>query len=128
MNKYAVVLNGVVINIVVWDGESDWSPEVGETVECDDAVSIGWTYDGSLFSDPKLLDPPPKSELYKKEFELMNKKYLSDVDSLSTAWGNAGLFDGSTEATKKATLQAQANSVKSAYQASISALKIKYGV
>lgn len=53
MNQYAVVQNGTVINIVLWDGESDitW-PESVLIVKDDGTARIGFTYDGKAFSDP----------------------------------------------------------------------------
>ena len=37
--------DGYVINVIVWDGVSPYTPEGIELVKCDDApgVSIGWT-------------------------------------------------------------------------------------
>ncbi|MDT6993899.1 hypothetical protein [Burkholderia cenocepacia] len=32
MSSYAVVSNGVVENVVVWDGESDWQPPENATL------------------------------------------------------------------------------------------------
>lgn len=52
MNRYALVENGIVINTIVWDGESEWSPGDGVItilLNDSDAVSIGDSYDGSKF-------------------------------------------------------------------------------
>lgn len=53
--RWAIVIDGVVDNIVLWDGSSAWSPEkeaqavqLAEGQEC----GIGWTYDGTTFSEP----------------------------------------------------------------------------
>lgn len=46
---YAVVVSGVVVNLVEWDGESSWTPDVGEAVEAPDHVMIGWGYAGGVF-------------------------------------------------------------------------------
>ncbi|MEH0703175.1 hypothetical protein GVI60_13270 [Citrobacter freundii] len=56
MNKnqiYAVVNNGVVVNIAVWDGESEWKPTDGIAVLAEDGVGIGWLYDGEKFIKPE---------------------------------------------------------------------------
>jgi hypothetical protein len=48
MNRYAIVLDGVVSNIIVWDGVAVWSPPVGSVVvalDADQPCDIGWTYD-----------------------------------------------------------------------------------
>lgn len=51
-NSYAVVKDGIVINIVVWDGETEWQPDDGEAVKIDDVAGIGWLYDGKKFTPP----------------------------------------------------------------------------
>jgi hypothetical protein len=52
---YALVENGSVANVVLWDGAPGWLPPDGSTaVKLDDgsSVSIGWTYDGASFAAP----------------------------------------------------------------------------
>lgn len=54
---YALIENGVVVNTIVWDGNTaDWTPPAGQIAVLvrpeDGSVSIGWLYDGSHFSDP----------------------------------------------------------------------------
>lgn len=51
-NSYAVVKDGIVINIVVWDGETEWQPDDGEAVKIDNVAGIGWLYDGKEFTPP----------------------------------------------------------------------------
>jgi hypothetical protein len=56
MDNYAVVSLGIVINVIVWDGDADsWQPP-GETtavaIPGGAPVSIGWTYDGEKFTAP----------------------------------------------------------------------------
>lgn len=59
---YAVVNNGVVVNIAVWDGESEWKPTDGVAVLAEDGVGVGWSYDGKKFikpaSKPDAVIPP----------------------------------------------------------------------
>ena len=44
MSTYLVIKDNEVINAVVWDGVSDWTPPEGATVELAPAhVGIGWT-------------------------------------------------------------------------------------
>lgn len=42
--RYGLVdADGLVVNVVEWDGEAAWTaPEGLNTVEVDEAVSIGW--------------------------------------------------------------------------------------
>ena len=49
---YAVVNNGIVVNIAVWDGESEWEPTDGVAVLAEDGVGVGWSYDGEKFIKP----------------------------------------------------------------------------
>jgi len=59
ISRYAVVENGTVSNVVLWDGETDWAPPIGAAsvaLADTDAISIGWTYDGKQFA------APPESE------------------------------------------------------------------
>lgn len=55
MSTYAVVQNGVVTNLVEWDGASDWAPPNGATlvqVHPGQDVTVGSTYSGGVFSLP----------------------------------------------------------------------------
>ncbi|WP_322008277.1 hypothetical protein [Paraburkholderia tropica] len=53
---YAIVENGIVVNIVVWDGSASWTPPEGTTaVEVSDktgAAHIGGTFNNGQFSAP----------------------------------------------------------------------------
>jgi hypothetical protein len=44
--RYAIVEAGLVINVVLWDGDIEaWSPPEGtEAIQCPDEVGISWTY------------------------------------------------------------------------------------
>ena len=57
MNGYLVIKDNEVINTVLWDGVSDWTPPEGTTVELAPAhVGIGWTrVDGEWIAP----EPPP---------------------------------------------------------------------
>jgi hypothetical protein len=56
MADYAVIENGVLANVVVWDGASAYSPPDGATLEPMSALpsgaSIGWTLSGGVWSAP----------------------------------------------------------------------------
>ncbi|EHK66008.1 hypothetical protein [Achromobacter arsenitoxydans] len=64
MNKYALVKDGVVANVVVWDGnEATWQAPAGHiAVIADEFVSIGWGFDGQKFSAPGPEISPPSDE------------------------------------------------------------------
>lgn len=52
MNKYAVVKNGTVINIIVWDGITEWAPEDGKAIQVSENIGIGWSYAKGEFTAP----------------------------------------------------------------------------
>jgi hypothetical protein len=59
--RYAMIRGGVVENVVLWDGESAWSPGPDWFVlDCPEAVGPGWTYDNSDFSPPPQPEPEPE--------------------------------------------------------------------
>jgi hypothetical protein len=53
MKRIAIIKNGTVENVAMWDGKSAWKP-AGTLVDVTDKphVAIGWTYDGSDFAAP----------------------------------------------------------------------------
>lgn len=62
VTRYALVCGGVVDNVALWDGETDWTPPD----DCDlirltddQAVSPGDTYDGGSTFAPATTEPPP---------------------------------------------------------------------
>ena len=58
MSNYLVIKDNTVINTIVWDGESDWTPPQGTTVQiAPEGVGIGWTKSGSNWIAP---EPAPE--------------------------------------------------------------------
>lgn len=55
-SNYAIVEDGFVVNIVVWDGDIEtWQPPEGcvaHELAPEDAVSIGYAFDGTSFMAP----------------------------------------------------------------------------
>ena len=52
--RYAIVVNGIVVNSILWDGKSDLSLDEGELIKCEDdySGSIGATWNGKKFTEP----------------------------------------------------------------------------
>lgn len=51
--RYALVVNGVVENVVEWDGVGDlFSESIPVEVSPGVSVGIGWSYDGASFVAP----------------------------------------------------------------------------
>lgn len=134
MSTYALIKNNVVINTILWNGTLEdlmvWGAGSFDAAVDIDGVNcgVGFTYDGEKFTDPNAPQPPTSAELYKDELSSLNAQYKADISALQTAWSSAGLFDGTSEASKKSQLQATANARKTQNLADIASLKIKYGV
>lgn len=56
MRTYALVENGVVSNVVVWDGGEDWTPDAGVTpvlvTAATGMASAGYAYANGVFTAP----------------------------------------------------------------------------
>lgn len=127
VNKYAIVKDGVVVNVALWDGESDWSPSEGEAILCPDDVSPGWLYENEIFVDPNAPSAPTDDELYDKELAGINADYETEKNLLASAFLNAALFDGENEQQKKTDIQLRLKSLNESYAKSMKALDKKYG-
>jgi hypothetical protein len=63
MDRYAIILNGVVSNVILWDGIATYVPPGGSTVlklAEGQAVGPGFSYDGTAFTAPP--EPPPAAD------------------------------------------------------------------
>lgn len=59
MGRYAIIRDGVVENVTLWDGESEWSPPEGAEIRgCSADVGPGWLVDGEDLVAP----PAPAPE------------------------------------------------------------------
>jgi len=88
MNKYALINNqNIVDNIILWDGGDSWQPPQTMTcinvegIEC----SIGWAYDGSVFTAPEVVEvtPEPVLELTKEELLAQLQTLTQQIQSLT---------------------------------------------
>lgn len=62
VSRYAIVRDGVVEQITLWDADSapGWQPPAGcEAVQCPDDLHLGATYNGKTFTKPK---PAPSAQ------------------------------------------------------------------
>lgn len=65
--KYLIVRNGVIENIVLWDGVSEWTPPAGATIEQDLYGShIGW-----IRQDDGTFAAPPEPEVIEGSSEVL---------------------------------------------------------
>lgn len=68
VSRYAIVKDGVVVNLCLWDGdENKWTPPEGAVaVKVPAGVDVGWLYDGEKFKHARQPDiVEPESELFK---------------------------------------------------------------
>ena len=59
MARYCLIRNGVVENVIAWDGVAPWQAPAGYQVITDDRASPGWRYDGAVFTPPAPVPAPP---------------------------------------------------------------------
>lgn len=56
--RYAVIRDGLVENVIAWDGKTEWTPDPDVSViDCPDHVGPGWFHNESGWIAPP---PPPK--------------------------------------------------------------------
>ena len=73
MHNYAVVKDGVVENIIAWDGETEFLVGEATLIVSDSNTRIGGTYDGSFhFVEPT--HPEPTAEELAKQAKLDSVK------------------------------------------------------
>ena len=83
MSNYAVVRNGSVENMVVWDGETRFFVEGATLVVADSNARIGGTYDGSFhFVEPPI--PEPTAEEAAKQDRVASVKSKLEALGLTT--------------------------------------------
>lgn len=53
--RWAVIRDGVVENVIEWDGETTWEPEPGAAIVADEdgLAQPGYLYDGVSFTAPE---------------------------------------------------------------------------
>ena len=95
MANYAVVKDGVVENMIVWDGVTEFSIPDSELIEATEDTRMGGGWDGNVFTfvEP---DPAPDIRTYA---EKRKAKYPS-IDELTVA-----LWEGVVEERMAAVTQ-----------------------
>jgi len=90
--NYAVVKNGVVENMVVWDGQTNYSVEGSELVEATSDARIGGTYDGTFhYVEPTPPEPTAEqvaaAEVRASAIEKLKELGLNDAEIASIIGG-----------------------------------------
>lgn len=82
--NYALIKNGVIENVVVWDGEADIFPDYIAISIDGVGAGIGWSYDGKVFT------PPPEPEMTHEEnieqAELVKAGLLASARTTISIW------------------------------------------
>ena len=92
MANYAVVKNGNVENIIVWDGVQELSIPDAELILADENTRIGGTYDGSFhFVEPPVPEPTAEqvaaAETKASAIGKLNALGLNDAEIASITGG-----------------------------------------
>ena len=92
MANYAVVKSGVVENMVVWDGVTEFSVADSELVEATADARIGGSWDGNVFTFVEPTPPEPTAEqVADAENKANAKSKLAELglseDEISAAFG-----------------------------------------
>lgn len=68
MAKYAIVRDGVVLNVTEWDGETPWSPPEGTeaVLDAEETAERGGTWDGSAFTRAPIVPPAPQPKSFEE--------------------------------------------------------------
>jgi hypothetical protein len=92
MARYAVVRDGLVENMIVWDGVNALSIPNSELIEATDDARIGGSWDGNVFTFIEPPSPEPtEEEIAEAENKANAKSKLAALglseDEISAAFG-----------------------------------------
>tara|TARA_R100001530_G_scaffold122111_1_gene89646 strand:+ start:252 stop:530 length:279 start_codon:yes stop_codon:yes gene_type:complete len=92
MANYAVVKDGVVENIIVWDGVAEFSVPNSELIEATADTRIGGTYDGAFhYVEPPVPEPTAEqvaaAETKASAIEKLKALGLNDAEIASITGG-----------------------------------------
>lgn len=105
--SYAVVnSDGLIINIVVWDGVTEWEPPEGTTaVKCGESIcAIGGRYEDGIFYRPPHPDVPPIDYVANAEAEKNSR--MDEIALTIAAWQTKLLIGRKLTASETAQLNA----------------------
>lgn len=126
-NKYAVIVNSVVVNILLWDGESEWTPPEGFAVPSPDYVGINWRYEDGNFIDPNAPPDPTNGEILNQKMTELAGQLKIDVERINLAYLSAIVVDGASEQGKVLKIRQELAEKKQQYKDDLAALILEYG-
>ncbi|MBC2610767.1 MULTISPECIES: hypothetical protein [Citrobacter] len=125
MDKYAIITDGIVSNIVIWDGKGGVFTNYVKITPGTN-VDIGWEYSNGVFTNPDEPLPPSNEELRKEALSFLSKQYQDDIMNLNISWLAAAVSDGVNETTKKDAVISQINDRKTKYATDRAAIIAQY--
>lgn len=103
--EYAIIKDGIVINVVVWDGVSEWQPPEETTLENINVLlpqpGIGWNYDGISFTAPPT--PEKTYEELIEEAEIQKQNLIGQANAYlgSKQWPGKAVLGRLTDTEKE---------------------------
>lgn len=61
-SRYAVVKEGLVENMIMWDGVTEFSVADSELIEATESTRVGGSWDGNVFTFVEPTPTPPTAE------------------------------------------------------------------
>jgi len=92
MANYAVVKDGVVENVVVWDGVTEFAVEGAEIVAATEDTRMGGNWDGNVFTfvEPTPPEPTPEQVAHAENIASVKAKLGAiglSVEEINAAFG-----------------------------------------
>ena len=91
MAHYAVVRDGIVENIIIWDGHGESPVSDANVIEATVDARIGGSWDGSVFTLPPAPEPTPEqvaaAEARSSAIEKLKALGLNDAEIASITGG-----------------------------------------
>lgn len=104
MANYAVIENGVVVNVIVWDGVAWLGDGDQMIIETADGCGIGWTYAGGEFIPPPVADQSTAELIASADAEKQNR--LSYATNKIVVWQTKLLMGRTLTDSESAKLNA----------------------
>lgn len=104
MANYAVIENGMVVNVIVWDGVAGLGDGDQMIIETVDGCGIGWTYAGGEFIPPPVADQDPAELIANADAEKQNR--LSYATNKIVVWQTKLLMGRTLTDSESAKLNA----------------------
>lgn len=129
IGTYAVIVGDIVVNMVVWDGETEWHPSEGFAVKVpdDSYVSIGWKYIDGVFINPLSTVEPSNGEILNAKMAELAERLRVDIERMNLAYLSAIVVDGASEDGKIAKIRQEISLRKQKHKDDIAALILEYG-